>query len=401
MTSDPRDPRNDPSTEPSSQPPLPDSEEPAGEPSAEDQPSLEDELLAIDEPAPEPEPDAADDGIPLPPRQSLLAPRIGAAPAVRGRPTFSSNATFTPRMAPAVAGTQLSGGGDSLLRSPYVLAGLAIAASIVLAVFVVILSGTGGGSGAENEQPSVVDPLTPLPGRGVPSRSIATATVREGPAAEYLEVGLLRSGQDVEVVGRNTDSSWFQIFYPPGSQLRGWVPSSALRPPDTTNVPVVAVTPIPRPTVVLPTSTPDATETPAPTATVTGTPAPVAGPDLQARIVPGTCAVGQRLVLNVRNLGPGAITSRTITILVQTPNAIVRALVSPPPINLNVNQELDIDTTYVVQERVMAIVDPLGALGDVNVGNNRVDCVVAAVPPTPATGTTPGSGPTPTRTPTP
>jgi hypothetical protein len=52
---------------------------------------------------------------------------------------------------------------------------------------------------------------------------------------------------------------------------------------------------------------------------------------------------------------------------------------------------VDIATNYVVQERVVATVDPLQTIGDPNTGNNRVDCVVSGVP------TQPG-GATPTRT---
>ena len=269
-------------------------------------------------------------------------------------------------------------GGESFMRNPYILAGLAMAGAIVMAVVVVVIFGSGGD--ANGNGGGAIGSQSPVPGRGIVSPSIATATVREGPSIDYIEVGLLRTGQDVEVVGRNQTASWFQIFYPPGSQLKGWVPSSALRVPAEAELPVVAVTPIPRPTVIQPTATPEATETTTATPTVTGTAGPSGGPDLVAQVAQGSCVVGQTLVVLVRNEGPGLLTNKPIMVSVQTPDGTPRALVSPEPTSLEVGEEQLIDTGYVVTERVLAIVDPLGGLGDPNQANNRVDCVVAGGP---------------------
>jgi hypothetical protein len=294
---------------------------------------------------------------------------------------------------------------QSMLGNPYIVAGVAVAGAIVLAVLVVVLfGGSDSTSGSNNGTPNpgaVINPLTPQPGSGVQARSLATATVREGPSVEFLEIGTLRAGQDVDVLGRNADATWFQLLFPPQSTLRGWVPASALRVPEASvsSIPVVASTPIPRPTVILPTPTPGPTETETPTPTPTGTVTPSVGPDMQASAVPGTCSVGQRLVISVRNLGPPAITSRAITILVQTPEGQQRAIATQT-VTLPAGQTVDIDTGYVVQERVTVIVDPLGTLGDVNVSNNRVDCIVTGAGPSDNTPTrTPSRTPTPRRTP--
>ena len=279
---------------------------------------------------------------------------------------------------PRRPGDPAAPGGESFMRNPYILAGLATAGAIVMAVVVVVIFGSGGA--ANGNGGGGLGSQSPVPGRGIVSPSIATATVREGPSIEYIEVGLLRSGQDVEVVGRNQTASWFQIFYPQGSQLKGWVPSSALRVPAESELPVVAVTPIPRPTVIQPTATPEATGTTTPTPTVTGTAAPSGGPDLVAQVAQGSCVVGQNLIILVRNEGPGLLTNKPIMVSVQTPAGARIALVSPAPTSLDVGEEQLIDTGYVVTERVFAIVDPLGGLGDPNRANNRVDCVVAGGP---------------------
>ena len=272
---------------------------------------------------------------------------------------------------------------ESLLRNPYVLAALAVAGAIVLAVMVVIAfggSGEGGGAGDGNGVVVSGDGTQPA-GLGVRARSIATATVREGPSAEYLEMGVLRAGQDIEIAGRNADATWFQIYYPPGSALRGWVPASALRVPDNAQLEVVAVTPIPRPTVVLPSATPEPPATLTPSPTVTETPLPGGGSDLAVRLAQTACVPGQRLLVIIRNLGPAPLMSRPLQVSVQTPEGTPRALVSLAPLTLPVGQEAAVDTSYVIQERVIVVVDPLGAAGDPNPLNNRVDCVLAGAPP--------------------
>jgi hypothetical protein len=289
------------------------------------------------------------------------------------------------------------------MRNPYVLAGFAVGAAIVLAVIVVFLFGTGGSGGADNGDGGglVVDPLTPGVGRGVTARSLAAATVREGPGLDYIAVGELNRNQDVEVVGRNDEGSWFNIYFPPGSSLRGWVPASALRlPSNASAIPVVSVTPIPRPTVIIPTATAAPTEESA-TATPTTTGTPAGGADLEARIVPGTCAPGSQLIINVINRGPGGISSRAIQVLVQNSSGATLATAAQLA-TIPAGGQIDIATNYVVQERVFATIDPLQTLGDPNPANNRVDCVVAGGP---GGGTPTSAVPPPiataTRTPTP
>ena len=293
------------------------------------------------------------------------------------------------------------------LRNPYVLAGLAVAGAIVLAVIVVLLfGGSGSGSSGLDDVGIIIDPLTPGPGRGIASRSVATATVREGPGLDYLAIGELSRNQDVEVVGRNDEGTWYNVYFPPGSSLRGWVPASALRlPNNTAAIPVVSITPIPRPTVIQPTPPPEPTGTITATPTATGTGTPTGGSDLEARIVPGTCAVGSQLIISVQNKGPAALTSRAIQILVQSTGGATLATAAQLA-TIPVGGQVDIATNYVVQERVVATVDPLQTIGDPNIGNNRVDCVVSGVPGAPtATRTSTSAVPPPiataTRTPAP
>ncbi|MFN8458785.1 MAG: SH3 domain-containing protein [Anaerolineae bacterium] len=44
--------------------------------------------------------------------------------------------------------------------------------------------------------------------------------IRNGPGVDYKVVGLLRTGQSLEIVGRSADSAWWQVSTPQGL---GWV----------------------------------------------------------------------------------------------------------------------------------------------------------------------------------
>jgi uncharacterized protein YraI len=56
----------------------------------------------------------------------------------------------------------------------------------------------------------------------------ATVALRNGPDVTYAILGTVPKGAVVAVVGRNEDNQWFQVLYPPNSQLRGWVPAGAI-----------------------------------------------------------------------------------------------------------------------------------------------------------------------------
>jgi hypothetical protein len=280
-----------------------------------------------------------------------------------------------------------------LLRNPSVLAGLAVVAAIFLAVaFVFVFGGGPSGAGFDQDGGTGSVPgggaggLTPSAG-GVVARSIASASVREGPSIEYAEIAVLRSGQDVEVSGRNQESSWFQVVYPRNSSLRGWVPGTALRLPDGSveRLQVAAVTPIPRPTVVIPTAPPEPTATPTPSATPTSTPGP-GGPDLALSVQNNSCPPGAPLVLTIRNATGEAVTSRQVRITVSTPSGVLGS--AETVIDLPAGASTSITTGIAIRApRTTATVELLGAPPDPNPANNSVDCVTQVAPTQPpATG---------------
>jgi hypothetical protein len=284
-------------------------------------------------------------------------------------------------LGPPYGGPAYGSPDQPFLRNPFVLGGMVVVFAIMFAVLVALLFGGGGdggnssgGGGGDGGSSVIVTQLTPLPGRGSSGQSLSTSTVREGPGLEYAPVGELARNQAIEVIGRNAEASWFEIYYPPGSLLAGWVPDSAIRlDSDPLLIAVVDVTPIARPTLVLPTSTPEPETTPTETPTPTPTGTPTGAPDLAASLVTASCQTGSELIVTVTNLGPGTLSDRAITVLVQTQSGS-QQLSNSLPVTLEAGASIDIRTNYVVQEPAVVLVDPLDQLGDADPGNNQVNC---------------------------
>lgn len=120
--------------------------------------------------------------------------------------------------------------------------------------------------------PEPTDTPTPLPSpTEIPLASTVTATesnvnLRSGPGTDYEVIGTLFSGESLEIVGRNADSSWWQVSAPNGL---AWVAASVVTASNIDDsIPVVEApppsiqptdTPIPQahtPTPSLPTAAP-------------------------------------------------------------------------------------------------------------------------------------------------
>lgn len=115
---------------------------------------------------------------------------------------------------------------------------------------------------------------SPTPEDAVPGPTLAVASptpnapqvrtdqavrVRAGPGTQYPRVGRLGPGESAAVVGRNEDSSWWQIRFEPAQGSLGWVSAEVVTfVGNATAVPVVSDR-----------------ETPTPTSSATATPLPV------------------------------------------------------------------------------------------------------------------------------
>jgi len=114
--------------------------------------------------------------------------------------------------------------------------------------------------------------------------TLADLNVRAGPGTDYEFVGLLLSGKETEIIGRDENAQWWQIRFDPAPDGVGWVIAgpSFSTVINADGVPVVSApglptdtpTATPSATPIPPTETPTATSIPStdtPTATVTPT----------------------------------------------------------------------------------------------------------------------------------
>lgn len=177
----------------------------------------------------------------------------------------------------------------SILRNRFILAGLAML--VLLLLIAIILFAVGGDDDDASNAAAGVEPTpgaetTPVLGPGLAGVMRATATMRNGPGSTYAILGTIPRDTVVTVVGRNEDETWFQVIYPPGSQLRGWVQASLIDVEGDTSELVIAG-PGESPDVIVPTfsgpavipTEPGGTELEEPTAVVTPTSRPTNTPN--------------------------------------------------------------------------------------------------------------------------
>lgn len=162
-------------------------------------------------------------------------------------------------------------------------------------------------SQANTPTPTAETPVTTTP--TTPSLTTKTdLNVRGGPDTNYDLLGLLPSGTNVEIVGRDETRLWWQIRFDPAPDGLGWVsadpefsttfnvdnlPVSAA-PPTPTGTPTSTPTDTPTPTIVPPSATPiPPTDTPTPTSTPTQV-----GPKIDFEISPTAVQGGQCVNVN-------------------------------------------------------------------------------------------------------
>jgi hypothetical protein len=110
--------------------------------------------------------------------------------------------------------------------------------------------------------PSPIPAETPTP--VIPLVTVdVDLNVRSGPGTNYNQVGLLAAGTTVVVVGKNEDTTWWQIDYPDGPDGLAWIAIGYGTAQNTDGVAVANIppTPIP-PTPAVPTPTPIPTTPP-------------------------------------------------------------------------------------------------------------------------------------------
>ena len=141
--------------------------------------------------------------------------------------------------------------------------------------------------------------------------------IRGGPGTNYDIVGTLPAGQSLQIVGRNNDSSWWQVVTSSGL---GWVAAWVTTASDVDDsIPVVETPPPPEPTF---TSTPTATFTSTPTSTPTPTSIPTLVPQ------PSETPTSTPTATSTGTPTPTATSTTTVTV---TPTATPTATETETP----------------------------------------------------------------------
>jgi len=82
--------------------------------------------------------------------------------------------------------------------------------------------------------PSPTATVTPLAGTVT-----AQINVRSGPNVSYSSLGLLNSGDKIQIIGKDPSGGWYGILYPSAAQGHGWVTAAYVQTNDTASLPVL------------------------------------------------------------------------------------------------------------------------------------------------------------------
>jgi uncharacterized protein YgiM (DUF1202 family) len=63
--------------------------------------------------------------------------------------------------------------------------------------------------------------------------------VRSGPNVSYSSLGLLNSGDKIQIIGKDPSGDWYGILYPSAAQGHGWVTAAYVQTNDTASLPVL------------------------------------------------------------------------------------------------------------------------------------------------------------------
>jgi uncharacterized protein YraI len=94
--------------------------------------------------------------------------------------------------------------------------------------------------------PAAQPSATRAPGGNLAAVTVdVSLNVRAGPGTDYPRVGSLAPGSTVPIVGRNADSSWWQITFEDVPNGKGWISARYGTARNTGNVPIVEAPPVP------------------------------------------------------------------------------------------------------------------------------------------------------------
>lgn len=132
-------------------------------------------------------------------------------------------------------------------------------------LFVRVTASSGATKDSSKVRVIAVEPVGERP-QSIKGRAVADTTLRSGPGEDFDEVGTLKAGEEVTIVGKSRNLEW--LLVEADGQAGRWARRSAIDPLDTLDlVPTRDVTPTPGPTA---TNTPE----PSPSPSVSPSPSP-------------------------------------------------------------------------------------------------------------------------------
>jgi hypothetical protein len=284
--------------------------------------------------------------------------------------------------------------------------GLGSFVGVILAVVAVLaIRGPSEEPKIADSQEQLLAPLTPTPTPAIQATPDARPRTKDagnvylGPGLAFAIVGTVQRGEPVEVVGRDAESMWVAIRFPPNSSARGWVTANSLdNLSNLERVAVVVPTPLPR-TLTTPSSNgsslPSTTQTFFPTVTptptslmpqITRTPLPSGPPDLVA--TSASLLPDGRVAVVVGNRGPGDATGQPIFIQVRDLTLRGEQIIGQSNLRAGATFVVQTQTFRVDRElSIQVTVDPSGSITDGDRGNNSLTVTLSPPPtPTPSNG---------------
>jgi hypothetical protein len=114
-----------------------------------------------------------------------------------------------------------------------------------------VLSSPGSGGEGDSVSATGNSPDSPAPAQSGNQPNLVApgaVNIRSGPGINYAVIGTLNANTPMPIIGRNGDSSWWQIKITNGAQ--GWVSNAVVKASNTDSVPPVQAPPPPSPTPV-------------------------------------------------------------------------------------------------------------------------------------------------------
>ncbi len=296
------------------------------------------------------------------------------------------------------------------MKNPFVLAGLAVVVLLGATAGALVLVDAARNPAAPTPR-VVVDQPTSTPGStaktaeatGVHGIARQVSAVRSAPGSNTPVLGTIPQDADVVIDGRTTDSRWYRVIYPPGSELHGWIEADFLNvtgdaaalviataePPVFVDVPTLPPqsTPIP--------SAPAGSPTAAGTPTSGGTPSSAALPDLVIGTTPTIS--GGKLFVTVINQGRGPAHGDLVVAVFNQDGSRLLGGATVPNFTLEPGRSIDVGTGLAVSgdQTLLIIVDPNGTIPESDDTNNRILIRVATGQPSPTSIVPPATTHTP------